>query len=259
MEEKTAKLAISLPQGARVKVKEGEKVKKGQLLAQLQKGEGVELDLARPLGVAGPKVVHHILVVAGDQVEVGQIIAARKKFRLFKRTFKSPLAGKVAKLTEEGKLEVLVGGDGEAIVAPAEGKIIQAGKDRITLEFMAQELTGQSGIGGQGAGPIAIVGKREEPVLYSDLGRDLEGKIAVVGGQVTLDIWQKAQALGVAGLVCGSMSRQVEKTHNPQVPLLVVGADDGLISAANWKILSSFSGRDGIVEGEGKRLLIVED
>lgn len=257
LEEKTASLDLFLAKEAKVKVKAGDQVKKGQVLAQVESGETVEFDLARFLGVAGAQVVHFIRFVAGDEIKAGQTIALRKTFILFNRLFKSPVAGRVVRLTEAGKLIVLVGGERREVVAPAQAKVAAVGQDKITLEFPAVEIVGRAGLGGRGEGPLALVGGRDEEVALTDLSRLLEGKVVVVGGRATADLWQKAQALGAAGLVCGTVSQEVKKAKEALIPLVAL-EEDGPITSGVWKKLDSLVGQGAIILGEEKRLLVTE-
>ena len=93
-------LPILLPDGFQIKVKSGEKVSAGQVLAESEKSLAVSVSLGPNLGIKKNKVKKYLKKYPGDSVSAGEVIAEVKGV-FGKKTVTSKISGIVSKFDEE--------------------------------------------------------------------------------------------------------------------------------------------------------------
>lgn len=248
-EIKTCQIEIPLPPNAKVLVKKGEVVEEGEFL--LGEEELKEFDLRKILKVSGQNLPSCLLVSCGEKVETGKIIAQKKTF-FTQEIFKSPISGRVEAFSEEGILKMRVEGKSQ-IKAPLKGKVKDLTFALLTLEFAAAVFTSQAGKGESNWGDIMFLGERAEEIGLNDLPASSAGKIFILGKKIPLVLVYKAEALGAAGILGGSL---IAEASPQDLALLVMGDEDGLISQEIWANLKKYEGKKALISGREKTLKI---
>ncbi len=260
----------AIPSG-KILVKEGERVSSGDVLSKGRVSIGhKEFNLTKILGV-GPKEIGACLKkLPGEAIVPGDLIATRKK--LFKkRDLKSSVKGVVDSLNEKtGVLRINLGESDLEAKTEVSGKVSQVKDKTIMISFEAYVFKGIGGLGGRGKGEILCLGEREEEVGFASLSSEAGGKIVVLGGRIKLDFWEKACALGVVGLLVGSVESQdfeeikkdtavcLEKGRRRiAVPIVWGGEKDGFISQDFFEKIKKQEGKMAEIDGAEKKLTIV--
>ncbi|MDK3156962.1 hypothetical protein QPK87_10275 [Kamptonema cortianum] len=171
--------------------------------------------LAEKLGVEAKEAPEMTSLKEGDALEVGQLIAETKGFfGFFKQQVLSEYTGTIESISEvTGNIllrEPSIPIDMAAYVAgeivdvmPEEGAVVQ------TRGAMVQ---GIFGIGGEVNGTIRLaVGAPSDPLEASHIQDTDAGMILIGGSGVTLEALQRANEVGVFGIVVGAV-RDVDLT-----------------------------------------------
>lgn len=200
-----ARWTVKIPEGAVLKVKKADKVsEKGELFSfcrQKIEHYGVDRCFWEDLNK----------LWVNQQIKEGQLLVKRGFWR--SKKLLSPATGKCLGLSEFGDLGIEVGKEEGRMVSPVKAKVVEVGKEKISLEFEASEIKGEVIIGGK---------------VWGDLEDELkEGTIVVLEklDEMTL---VKAWALGVLGIVSGEIVGEKigEREDGPELPVLRVGREN---------------------------------
>ncbi len=219
--------SLGIPLRAKLTVKAGDLVKKGEVLTEPEAVEEKTIHIDSELGVEAKKAVKYLKVGIGQEVTAGDVLA--KKDGLWqKKTVNSPLTGVVAKISEEhGTVTMRASAEvGSEVRSPVGGKIIDAQDKEVTTEVLAKEFGGERGQGEAVMGAISVAGGSQGARL-DQLTSDYEGKIVVVARAAERPWLEKAEAVGAVGLVAVKM------------------AEDGI---AGLGFLEMEAGTDGLME-----------
>ncbi|HET6423438.1 MAG TPA: hypothetical protein VFG20_07125 [Planctomycetaceae bacterium] len=258
-----------LPIAGEVRVTVGAKVQAEDVIAETaMPGDATPVNIAKLLGVPAGELTKHLLIKAGDVINVGQIVAQSKGlFGLFSSEVKAPVAGTVESVsTVTGMMIVrgkplrvqvrayLTGTVAEVI--PNEGAVIEAD---------AAVIQGIFGIGGEAYGTIhCVCSTPDQDLTEKELtGNDLRGKIVIGGRRVTQTAIRKAQQLGVAAVVSGGIDDQdlreilgydlgVAITGNEHIGLTIViteGFGDIAMAHRTFDLLRRHVGQPASING----------
>lgn len=210
-------LPIKLPPDTVTKVKKGDKVHKGQIIAQTTSSENEIINLSF-YHIPGDKFASSLKKHLGDLVTEGEIVAIKKKM-LGGIKIKSPFTGTLVKVDEETqslyikpkdfseKKDLLSPVDGvvefcdntklsiksnqdvisaEDVLGPSvSGELIEAQEKidknvegKIILKTSFDKLTAFKSFG---LGAVALITKELEDFDFIDLGKEFNNTIAVVG------------------------------------------------------------------------------
>ncbi len=197
-------LSINLPQGFISKVKVGEKVVSGQVIAGKNiVGVDHEINLFNVLQI-DPAHAGKILVKrAGDKVSEGSVVAIKKgTLSIGARRAVSPVAGTIFKFDEDSGILTIRSTEEakiEDIFSPVDGEVELCDNEKIVLKtteevFVAQDAIGQGNISG------TLLFLKDETVEGSDIKSDVKGKI-VAGKILTREALAKSLGLGAQGLI----------------------------------------------------------
>ena len=191
-----ARWVLRLDGKVELKVKKGEKVTRGQVLA---------VNRVRNTGCFN-------MVEVLSKVRKEALAALEKKWRgrkflqgdlmgktggLFGRKIVSPASGKFMGLDEFLNMCFdLGGGEKKEILSPVEAVVVSIGRAKLALGFEALEFRG----GVRSGGRVWGVGKLEDIGRAVDIANDCGGKI-VLSGEPDKAFLAKAMAVGVVGLV----------------------------------------------------------
>jgi hypothetical protein len=185
------------------------------------------LSISRALRVNSGPVEPYLLRRPGDDVAAGEVIARISgPLGTRKRECVSPVDGQLVS-GPSGSGDYLVVPKPEVVELAAHypgvvGAVIpQRG---IVVQTTAVGAQGLAGFGGEGGGAIRVVSGAIEPISPGRLVPRLAGAV-VVGGNADLSTLRRAVALGLGGVVVGSLPASVFAAYQLEektVPLLIV-------------------------------------
>lgn len=200
-------LPFILPEGFSPLVKEDDKVKEGDILAQNSVPSEVSIDIASDLSIPVRKVRTALKKNPGEQIAEGDVIA-EKKGVMGGKIIKSTIKGTISRLDDEtGSLVVKTGentrGD-DKIVCPVDGVVTLATSTKILVKtdkeaIVADKFSGQSYSG------EALKLKSTD---VRDIGSDVEDRVVIVD-KLTREDLAKLLALGVGAVVTSEIDDSV--------------------------------------------------
>jgi len=251
----TASFSFRLPVGSKIKVKKGDLVKEGSVLAFTQEGANIkEYDLRQILGNWSGRMEKHLLKRLGQKVKKGELIALRKRGFLKgnQANFISPFDGTLVSINEKGILRLQTIGRKKTITAPLQAEISEISKNELTLSFPALEIKGDWGIGGRKIGPLTCLAK--STVNLFDLNDKFQSKMLVLQSDFNRGFWYKAVSLGLAGIAAVGLAEK-DFEEESELPLIVWRNNDALMSSV-WPIFLKSEGKKVLIEGNQARILI---
>ena len=261
----TASFFFHLPLGSQLKLKEGDLVNSGDLIAKIKLSPMVkEYPLAEVLNISSGRIMNCFLKKLGEVVEEGDLVAESKTMLgKPKAKFVSPISGVLDSLTEEGILRIKLPSGETEIKAPFPGQIAAVSKKQVELAFPAQELKADWGVGIPQIGTIFCLEKQQADVF--DLNGDFQGKIVVVQGGFNHGFWYKAASLGLAGVVASGLTNKslreiieqeaVEK-EGFKLPVLFY---ETAMAPQIWQVFQKNEGKKAVIEGLEKRILFPKE
>jgi len=244
-----------LPAPGEILVRAGDRVEPMQVVARTNlPGDFRILPVARLLGVPVQQVERYLLVVPGDTVQQGQIIA--KRGRLLARSVKSPIDGMV---TASGGGRVLI----ETPPVPFELHAYISGTvtnvlapHGLVVETTGALIQGVWGAGGEPTGESlgvlkCMVENPDEPLQAQAIDPSCHGMILVGGTGLSSAALEQAQQLQVRGIVVGGLLPelipQVEQLPFP----VVVTEGIGTVPMAEpiFHLLTTNDGREASISG----------
>lgn len=235
--------SIALPKRAEILVREENHIASGELLAIKEEERFQEFDL----GTIG----RFLIVSPGAKIEKDQIVACKKGLLGKEAIFKSPVSGTLVEVSKQGILKIKTKSEKKEIHSPIKGRVKEIGELFLVLEFKGLKLVGNWGKGPKVLGILKICGEKEKEVKLSELGVEQAGKILVFGGKISHGAIHKAEALGIAGLVGGSISQEAESND---LAIVILGDKDGLIPKETWQEFEKKEGDQALISGEEKYL-----
>lgn len=199
-----------LPIKGEVLVKVGDPVAPDSVLARaLLPGALQTIKLAEKLGVEAKDAPGMFSLKIDDAVEKGQVVAESKGFLgMFKSTVLSDFSGTIESISEvTGNVLVREASVPVDIQAYLEGKIADVlPEEGAIVETRGAMVQGIFGIGGERVGDIRVAVHSPDQALHADeIHESDSGKILIGGSGISLDAIEKAQRLGVLGLVAGGV------------------------------------------------------
>lgn len=245
-------------------VSEGEKISKGDVLAQEEfVPQLISLNIAKFLAVSPKKALLFLTKKLGEGVKVSEIIAKKKSlFGLKKKIIKSPCDGILERLDgDTGELIISLPKEKKEIKSPVDGRIKRVTKGEITIEINGEQIKLKEAVGNFAKGEIFIIDKGE--VELFSLSQALDGKI-VCGQKWRQDTLEKAWALG-ALVVIGADISEVDWEKLKKGEGLLIGDNEekliynlGKIEKESFVILEKNKGKIGIFEPKEKKVIIPE-
>ncbi|MBI4100401.1 hypothetical protein HY439_01540 [Candidatus Microgenomates bacterium] len=238
-------LTVRLPQKGKILVSEGQKVSRGDSLAEIEnKLDEVYLNLAKASGLRPNKVITVLVKKIGDEVIEGEIIA-RKKGLLGEKKIKSPISGTLEKLEEDtGVLTVGIKGEKTILKAPAAGKIVEIKNDEIVIDCAGTVIPAEKGGGIEVTGELVSL-KNPTVGLY-DLTSELEEKI------VAAEIWTKEALIKAKSLQIKAILGTDFRGEMDVCPLTFLA-----LTPDNFKKVLKYVDHQVIVFGEEKNLVVI--
>lgn len=246
-------ITIFLPINTKTTVKEGDTVVFGQSLTTDDVTSAIVYDLGKLFLVKPQEAAGLALKREGEEVEKGEVLA-KKQSLLSTKMLKALFAGKVARIDKElGLLEIAADNvEKTSIVSPVAGRILQVSKEEIVIDFRGTALYVKQGIGRMKRGLLAIVSKEDEEVPLSHIDYKHEKKV-LLGGHFKRPVLEKAFGLGTASILATAID-EGDFLYFEEKKLF--DASLILLSKADFQQVVSFEGKEAVVEGIHKRIIV---
>ncbi len=223
-----------LPLKGEVIVKVGDHVDPDDVVARTHlPGNVVPLNIANKMGVPPEDLEMVMLKKEGDPIKKGEEIAFKKG--LFNLSFMASSA----EATIDGTLESISHITGQIlqrghpnpveVKAYVKGEVIEIlPEEGVVVACEASFVQGIFGIGGETYGNIVVGTKDNETILTDDLITDeMKGKVVIGGSLVTAKALQKANKIGVNGIVVGAFNDQdLRDFLGYDIGVAITGAED---------------------------------
>jgi len=241
----SAKWLINIGERGKLTVKPGAKVAEGEVLAKSVLEEIVPINVKKYWDSKNEDEKKDILESWKDKKwQSGEIILTEGKMFGVKKIL-APGEGRILTVDEFGTLMFAIEGEVREIKSPVVAKLVKGEKDKISLEFKANEYLGK----GLVLGKIwAEMDNRSWEKSY-EIGCFLSEKV-ILAGEVDNYFWEKAQAVGVAGVVYKLDNSDEELELGIEVPVLGLDEKEWLTLKNDLKdkqnarvLLNSKSGR----------------
>jgi len=200
-----------LPIKGEVLKEQGDNVLPNDIVAKTDLPGNVQMVKVSNLLNIGPGDIHDAMIVKnGVAISKGQIIAEMAGlFGLFKSDVKSPIDGTLESVSDVTGVAVLreapIPVEVDAYMSGSVKEIIP--EEGVVIGAKAAFIQGIFGIGGESRGEIVIVSSsRDDEIKPEMITTDHEGKIIVGGSFISLEAYQKARAMKVAGVVVGGFN-----------------------------------------------------
>ncbi|MBT3300167.1 MAG: hypothetical protein HN657_01175 [Candidatus Marinimicrobia bacterium] len=200
-----------LPIKGEVLKEQGDNVLPNDIVAKTDLPGNVQMVKVSNLLNIGPGDIHDAMIVKnGVAISKGQIIAEMAGlFGLFKSDVKSPIDGTLESVSDVTGVAVLreapIPVEVDAYMSGSVKEIIP--EEGVVIGAKAAFIQGIFGIGGESRGEIVIVSSsRDDEIKPEMITTEHEGKIIVGGSFISLEAYQKARAMKVAGVVVGGFN-----------------------------------------------------
>jgi len=257
-----------LPLKGEVVVKVGQQVEPDDVVAKTDLPGNIQMvNIANLLNIDPGDAKTVLTNEVGSPVKKGEIIAETKGiFGLFKSNVTSPIDGTLEAISDvtgqavfrEAPIPVNV----DAYMRGTVTKIIP--EEGVTVETQGAFIQGIFGIGGENRGKLKIlVNSRDQEITPELITSDLEGQIVVGGSFISLEAFQKAIRMKVAGVVVGGFNYSdlkailgytlgVAITGSEEIGTsLIVTEGYGSIKMSDrtFDLLKQYEGRDASING----------
>ena len=257
-EKVTASMTLPLPSGVELKVKKGQKLEEGQVIARRKASSQIKsYHLSKLIGASPKRAIKSLVKKLGEEVKEGDLVAQKKSLLGKGERFIAPVSGILDSLTEEGVLRIRREVPEKEVKAPFAGIISEASASSVSLSFAALEIKGSWGGGKKVTGYLTII-EGEEGDLFA-LDGTCEKQIIALQGELPKGLWYKAVSLGAVGFVAGgirrkSLKKEIEEEED-SLPVVILGEDDK-IREEIWQELRKAKGKMVLVDGHQKRVLV---
>ncbi|MFP4459213.1 MAG: hypothetical protein ACLFSQ_06480 [Candidatus Zixiibacteriota bacterium] len=221
-----------LPLKGKVTVKVGDKVRPDTVIAEtFLPGDVQPINVANKLGCDADSLDYYMKKKVGDEFKKDEIYAENKGlFGLFKTSLRAPFDGTIESISditgqvilraEPIPLQIKAFIDGEIIeVIPEEGAIV---------ETFGSFIQGIFGIGGERFGDLVVLAESHDTYIKAEqINEKHRGKIIVAGSVVTADVFNKANSLGVKGIIGGGIDAfDLRKVLGYDIGVAITGSED---------------------------------
>ena len=242
-------LSIPLGEGFFPKVKKGENVVSGQVIAAKKStGKDIEINICETLGIKPQEILKFTLKRPGDRVEEGELVAAKKgALGIGGNGILSKATGTVFKIDEAlGILYVRTTQKDkeEDLFSPVDGTVELCDNKKIALKtnrdaILADKVCGKEIVAGQ----LVLVNKAK--VESQDLDSKIRGKI-ILGRVFDRETISKSIALSVLGIIAVEISDEdlddlIKKMVN--TPIFIINEE-------NFEKLLKYKGKKIYAETE---------
>lgn len=240
------KIKLSIAQESDIKVKSGQKIKKGDLLAvSKNKGDLRPIDLPLLVGANVKKVNELFTKKQGTEVEEGEILIKKGgALGLSTTVVFSPISGTIESYdVNTGILSIRQKGKEAKILAKLDGEITEVSKDFIEITTDNKIFQGKRGQGEDITGVLAE---------GSTLDKIITDKIILLDKLTKLSL-SKALGLGALGIVTLSVDEEYLlefKEKGFKISLLEIEEED-------FKLLQAYIGKEILLAPSEKFVIVL--
>lgn len=242
------KWVISIPEEIKVLVKEGEKVESGQCLAEITIVNEKVIDYAKLFEKLSLKDRGKFVKdLEGKAITVGEVIF--DSGGMFGKKIMASESGMVIKIDEFYNVHLKLTDDKvNKILSPTEAVVTKIDKEKIVLEFKAEEYLGKGIVEGRGWG---IEGIKEINRLV-DLSVNDEGKIMVTKN-LSPTLLTKAEVVGITGVVVLDDGK-LDKDDKINFKLPVLAVEEKVYKRLSESLVT---GKRALINATNGRLLLI--
>lgn len=229
----------------------GQMVQAADSIVQVAGSSEIRLvEAAHALGVAPAEVRRALQVGIGDEVREGQVIA--KKGGLFRRNLSAPATGTLLHVDEtRGILLIRTVAPVTPIPALLRGEVSAVETDKsVEITSQGAVIQGIWGNGRANAGPIRLlVTSASDSASAALINPGLRGTVLVVGAAADQLLLERAQAVGVAGIIAGGMDGSLlPLAQNVTYPIVLTEGFGAIpINSPSFSLLAELNGREATV------------
>ncbi len=232
LHETKVKKERRLPLKGKVVVKKGDRVSPEDIVATTDLPGNVQMiNVGNILNVDPSDVAGVMKKNIGDSFNKDELLAETKGlFGLFKSSVKVPIdctCESVSAVTGQVVLrEAPIPVEIDAYITGLVTEIIP--EEGVEIETDAVFIQGIFGIGGESRGDVHIVTTaRDEEITPEMITADLKGKIVVGGSFISLEAYQKALKIGLAGVIVGGFNyHDLEAILGYTLGVAITGSED---------------------------------
>lgn len=232
-------------------VQVGQMVQATDPIAEIEGTSDIRLvEGASALGVAPAQVRRHLQVEIGAEVREGEIIA--RKGGLFRRSLAAPVSGTLLHVDEtRGIILIRTVAPVTPVNALLRGEVF-AVEENESVEITSQGalIQGIWGNGRANAGTTRLlVSTPTDSANASLINPGLRGTVLVVGATADRALLERAHAVGIVGLIAGSMNGALlPLAQSVSYPIVLTeGFGNVPINAPSFRLLADLNGREATV------------
>lgn len=235
-----------LPKGGEIVVRVGQEVSPIQVVARTTMASDFAiLSASEKLGIDPADLGEHLRVEKGAPVEAGAVVASRKRF-LSEQKVVSPVDGVFFDVVN-GRIAIQPTSDWLEMRALVAGRVVSYVANRgVMLETSGSLIQAAWGSGQEGHGRLKMLGSAPNTTLTPDhLQLDVTGQVLAVGCLNNLDLFHRAEDLGVRGLIVGSSTAEICRASQASpLPLIVTDSIGGTgMTPPIFELLQQADGR----------------
>ncbi|MCI5064252.1 hypothetical protein MRY87_00855 [bacterium] len=251
-----------LPVPGEILVEIGEQVRADQVVARAElAGELYILRLPERMGLEVSEVLEGLQVKEGDAVEPGDLLCS--KSGLF------GLLSTEAKAPEQGVVEFIARGTGHlglrlppnqiTVDAYISGSVAEVDPEKsVTIESDLAFVQGIFGVGGERKGRVTFLPIEPDEEIGEELFSDQHrGAICIGGSRPTFSALRRAEEVGIAGLICGSLDDEVLATFlgyelgialtgDEDIPFSIMITEGFGVLPLSERVYRALEGREGV-------------
>ena len=261
---------IRLPAGAEPRVSVGDSVIPGDPVARTVRAVStLSVPLARPLRRRKEEVSALLVAQPGHRVRTNQPVA-----RTPDRDVRAPLDGLFLGYDRQsGNASLLTVEPGDPIASDVRGVVMEVEPGAVTVAVPAVALIGAAGTGPTVHGQLTImVSEADAPIDPALIDAESAGRIIVGGSWASAEAITRARAVGVAGIVVGSLHardladftglqhrRSLLGTSAPPFAVLALdGFGQSSMDPNRFAWLRSHANHQATILGDSRRLLVFD-
>jgi len=242
-----------LPKGGEIVVRVGQEVSPIQVVARTTMATDFAIMSAvEKLDIAPEALGEYLRVEQGAAVEAGTVLASRKRL-LGERQVVSPVDGVFFDVVN-GRIAIQPTSDWLELRALVAGRIVSYVSNRgVMIETSGSLIQAAWGSGREGVGQLKIVANAPGAVLTPEhLNLDVTGEVLAIGSLNNLELFYRAEDLGVRGLIVGSATAEIcRASQSSPLPLIVTdGVGGGGMSSPIFQLLQQADGRSVSLFGD---------
>ncbi len=240
------KRALSAP--GRILVSQGQSVSATTLVAESPNpAHFAVVNLAQALDLPDVEPQAVLLKQAGDKVEAGEVIAEHQgRLPFFKKTCKATVNGTIIALVDEYVL-IETETPHQQVPALVDGRVVEVDYGHsVTIEVTGTHIQAACGLGGESYGPLKLFSEDPQASIQGEAFAVLDRHVIyLAGGSITAEAIRHAEAIGLGGIIVGSIDAALLKmTPPPAIPVIATeGFGSRPMSVETFNILKTCAGR----------------